>query len=120
MVRPARRSKDVDQLLARIESPQRDVATALREAILEAGPELREGVKWGVPCYSANKLVCSIAAHSDHTNLEFYRGTSLRDPKRLLEGTGKSLRHVKLHSVADVTPIRLKPLLREAIAIDAG
>jgi hypothetical protein len=120
MASSTRRSKDVDRLLAEVDPRQREVAQALRELILEAAPELREVVKWGAPCYLGAKLVCSIAAHSDHTNLEFYHGTSLRDPKRLLEGTGKSLRHVKIHAAGDVKPALLKPLLREAVDLDAA
>ena len=116
----ARRSKEVDRLLTGLDPPQREVAIALREFLLRAGPELHEAVKWGTPCYLAARLVCSIAAHSDHTNLEFYHGTSLRDPKRLLEGTGKSLRHVKFHKAADIKPALLKPLLREAIELDTS
>lgn len=110
----------VDRLLADLEPTQREVARVLREFLLEAGPELHEEVKWGAPCYLGRKIVCSISVHRDHTNLEFYHGTSLRDPKGLLEGTGKSLRHVKLHTREDVRPGVLKPLLREAISLDAG
>ncbi len=75
---------------------------------------------YGVPWYRGNTYVCAIASHSDHTNLEFYRGASLRDPARLLEGTGKNLRHVKLYAVADVRSARLKALIREANAFDAA
>ncbi len=110
----------MDRLLADLDTSQREVARALREFILEAAPELGEVVKWGTPCYVGRKLVCSIATHSDHTNLEFYHGTSLPDPKRLLEGTGKSLRHVKLRAADDVKPALLTPLLREAVEIDAA
>ena len=119
MAAATRRSKEVDRLLAEVDPSQREVARALRDLILEAAPELGEIVKWGTPCYVGRKLVCSIAAHSDHTNLEFYRGTSLRDPKRLLEGTGKSLRHVKLHAADEVNPALLAPILREAVDLDA-
>jgi hypothetical protein len=31
-----------------------------------------------------------------YVNLGFYQGALLVDPKRLLEGTGKGLRHVKI------------------------
>jgi len=116
----ARRSKDVDRLLAALESPQREVARALRALILEAGPELHESVRWGVPCYRGKRYVCSIAAHSDHTNLGFFRGAALRDPNKLLEGTGKWLRHVKVCREVDLKPVPLKALLREAIAIDSS
>jgi hypothetical protein len=114
----SRRTKDVDKLLAEIAPPQRKVARALRELILETGSDLQEKVMYGVPWYRGKNYVCAIACHSDHTNLEFYRGASLRDSTRLLEGTGKNLRHVKLYAVDDVKQPSLRALVREAIVLD--
>ncbi len=114
----SRRSKDVDRLLAEIASPQRAVARALWQLILQTGVDLQEKVMYGVPWYRGKSYVCAIAAHSDHTNLEFYRGSSLRDPSRLLEGTGKNLRHVKLYTTADVRRPALRSLIREALRLE--
>ncbi len=108
--------KDVARLLAEIEPPQREVAHALRRLILETGSGLQEKAMYGVPWYRGKDYICAIASHSHHTNLEFYRGTSLRDPGGLLEGTGKNLRHVKVRTVEDVGRPALKALLEEAIA----
>lgn len=119
MVRQALRSRDVDRFLARLEPRQRAVARALRTLLHQVGPDLREQIKWGVPCFIGKKLVCSIAPQSDHTNLEFYHGTALRDAGHLLEGTGKHLRHVKFHTEDEVRVARVRSLLMEAIAYDA-
>lgn len=75
---------------------------------------------YGVPWYRGKNYVCAIAAHSDHTNLEFYRGASLRDPERLLEGTGKNLRHVKVYDAKGARGPSLRALLREAIELDSA
>ncbi len=75
---------------------------------------------YGVPWYRGKDYVCSIAAYSDHTNLYFYHGTSLRDPAGLLEGTGKNMRHVKVRSVSEAKVRGLKALLREALELDAA
>jgi hypothetical protein len=34
----------------------------------------------------------------DHTNVGFFHGAHLEDPGKLLEGTGKNMRHVKLRA----------------------
>lgn len=57
-----------------------------------------------------------IAVLKAHINLGFYHGTSLSDPSGLLEGTGKKLRHIKLHNVADARRSEVVALLSEAIA----
>jgi hypothetical protein len=33
---------------------------------------------------------------TSHVNAGFFHGTALRDPARLLQGTGKFMRHIKL------------------------
>ena len=76
-----------------------EIAIRLRELIQEAAPGLQETVKWGMPTYMKNGNICAIDAYSQHVNLQFYKGTNLKDPDKLLEGTGKDLRHVKIRSV---------------------
>jgi len=64
--------------------------------------------------------VCYLASYSDHVNVGFYRGAELHDPRKLLEGTGKALRHVKIRSVEQARSRALRDLIREAVALDSG
>src|SRR5947208_13834178 len=43
-----------------------------------------------------SEIVMVIHLQDTYVNLEFALGTSLPDPERLLEGTGKNMRHVKI------------------------
>jgi hypothetical protein len=47
-------------------------------------------------------MFCYIATNAKHVNLGFPHGTSLADPKRVLEGDGKTMRHIKFASLGDV------------------
>ena len=38
----------------------------------------------------------------------------MKDPDKLLEGTGKNIRHVKVRSAEDIPVDKLKDLIREA------
>ena len=51
-----------------------------------------------------------------YVNLGFYQGALLADPKRLLEGTGKGLRHVKIRSLAEVGRPAVRALVAAALA----
>ena len=42
--------------------------------------------------------MAALAAHSKWVSLMFMHGVDLEDPGKLLEGTGKKMRHVKIHS----------------------
>lgn len=45
----------------------------------------------------------SLQANKTHVNLGFYKDfEKLNDPDKKLEGTGKTMRHIKLRKVADV------------------
>jgi hypothetical protein len=57
----------------------------------------------------------AIAGFRDHVNVNFGHGASLRDPNGLLQGTGKSIRHVKLRSVADARSDALRDLVRQEL-----
>ena len=50
----------------------------------------------------------------NHVTFGFHFGTSLQDPERLLEGTGKNIRHVKLRALEDVKRKGLKEMVEAA------
>ena len=49
-----------------------------------------------------------------HVNVGFFRGAEIADPTRLLEGTGKFMRHVKLRSACAVDDTALTKLIKTA------
>lgn len=56
-----------------------------------------------------------IAVYEKTVNLGFNQGTSLEDEAGLLEGTGKSIRHVPITSAATLRKKGVKVLVREAV-----
>lgn len=54
----------------------------------------------------------------EHVTFAFMRGAALPDPEKLLEGTGKGVRHVKLRSIADVRKPGVKKLVVEAATLN--
>jgi hypothetical protein len=94
------------------------VSEAVREVVRAVGPDLTVMKKWGMPWYTGRDLVLLVGTFQQHVSIEFWRGTTLRDPRHLLEGTGKNLRHVKLRRVAEATAPALVALIREAIRLD--
>src|SRR5271169_5371958 len=60
-------------------------------------------------------MFCYIATNAGHVNLGFPRGTSLPDPNGVLEGEGKTMRHIKFRSPRDVERPFVRRYLRAAI-----
>ena len=40
--------------------------------------------------------ICVISGHMAHVTVGFLRGTKLEDPRRVLQGEGKTVRHLKV------------------------
>ena len=100
--------------IAKLPAAQQAIAVALRELVRKAAPKLEETVKWGYPCYVGTEKVCSIMAFKEHVNLAFFQGAKLADPEGLLEGTGKGMRHVKVHNAEDIPTKAVVALLKMA------
>jgi hypothetical protein len=80
------------------------IVERLREMIAEAAPAATGTIKWGMPFYSlGGNTICAVAAFKSHVNLILPGppGT-YADPGRLLEGDGKTGKHLKLRSLAEL------------------
>jgi hypothetical protein len=73
---------------------------------------------WGIPTFEAKDPFCFYMVGKNHVTFGFHYGASLDDPEGLLEGSGKSLRHVKLRGVEDLERKGLKELVLAAARLD--
>ena len=58
---------------------------------------------------------CHVAVYSKHVNLGFNRGVDLYDPRGILQGAGKQIRHVTIREASDLKNSYLTRLLRVAV-----
>ncbi len=58
---------------------------------------------------------CHIPIYSTYFNLGFNKGTLLKDPDELLQGTGKLIRHIPIKSAKDFDNKKVKNLIQEAV-----
>jgi hypothetical protein len=106
--------KTVDEYIKRVSGPQKEAACRLRELIKEAVPEAEESIKWAQPVYELNGPFAFMRAGKFHVTLGFWRGTELKDPKHLLQGEGKRMRHLKVPSVDKIPEAAVKRFAKEA------
>ena len=76
----------------------------LRALVMKALPDAAVAIKWGVPIYAVNgRNVCALAVFKDHIGMNFFATPDkLVDPKKKLEGAGKTSRMLKIRSAADI------------------
>jgi len=95
------------------------VAKAVRALVKKTVAGCEEYVNpWKIPSFDLNGPLCFYMVAKDHVIFGFVRGAMLRDPGKLLEGTGKYLRHVKLRSLADVRRPGVLSLLEESAELN--
>jgi hypothetical protein len=88
------------------------VIVALRARIESLVPKATEFVNpWGLPTFEAKEPFAYFMVAKKHVTLGFHYGTSLADPHKLLQGTGKDLRHVKLRTADDLNREGLNQLI---------
>jgi len=57
---------------------------------------------------------CYVVGYAKHVNLGFCEGAGLSDPEGLLEGTGKTMRHVKIRPGSEFPGKTLSQMVQEA------
>jgi hypothetical protein len=99
----------------------KEVVSAVRRLVKKAVPAAVEAINaWGVPVLELNGTLCFLMVGKHHVTLGFAQGASLSDPARLLEGTGKNIRHVKLAAAEHVNDPHLHNLLLEAAVLNGN
>jgi hypothetical protein len=96
-----------------------NLTLALRELVLEEAPGAIESVvkSYAVAIgfsFTGKPLkdgFCHIVTYGAHVNLGFNRGALLPDPNRVLEGNGKSIRHITLHNESELE----RPFIRRYV-----
>jgi hypothetical protein len=87
------------------------------EVMRDCGDDVRELLHDGHPTACVGDAAFAyVNAFKAHVNVGFFRGAELADPKRLLEGTGKFMRHVKLRPEGEINSQGLMDLIAAAYA----
>jgi hypothetical protein len=110
-----------EEAVARASDHAREMAYQLRDLIAKVMPDVVE-VPWpkmrlasyGVGPKKKSEHFCYISAQRNDVNLGFYYGAELADPEQLLQGTGKLLRHMKIHEEKTIRSRALRQLLKLA------
>jgi len=105
-----------DLYLADQPPQNRAIIKALRAFVMRTAPKLEETVKWGNGCWVKGKVpVAYVYSDKGFVQFGFFRGAALDDKKGLLEGKGQYVRHIKVHSAADIDRTAFATLLRQAM-----
>ena len=92
-----------------------NLARSWFETIKESGPDVTELIHDNRPTACVvDAAFAYVDAFQGHVNIGFFRGADLEDPKGLLFGNGKRMRHVKLFPDKKFDALAMKELIRNA------
>lgn len=109
----------IDGFFARQPPHLRPILEALRELVEETVPDAIASIKWGMPFYTLGRtMMCALGGHRSHVNLILAGppGT-FADPDGLLEGAGKTGRHLKVVTLDDLPREAARGWLRTAAQV---
>jgi hypothetical protein len=96
-----------------------EITDGLRMLMKKTVPKSRELLNpWGLPTFEWRGAIGYIMVGKKHVTFGFARGSELPDPAKLLEGTGKNLRHVKLRDKAQLLDANLRDLILSAVSLN--
>jgi hypothetical protein len=111
----------VDAYFAEQPPEKRALLDKLRALVDKEVPDATATIKWGVPVYQVNgRNVCSLAAFKEHVGINFFASPDvLIDPDKKLEGSGKSMRMLKVRSAKDIDTGSTRRWLKAAVAANS-
>jgi hypothetical protein len=112
-----KRDSAVDAWMKRHPGELGDIAQRWFDVIRGCGPDVRELLHDGHPTACVGDAAFAyVDAFTAHVNVGLFCGSELDDPRSLLEGKGKFMRHVKLRPNSQVDATALVKLIEAAYA----
>src|SRR5271169_2461171 len=95
----------------------------VRELIHDADPDILEEWKWrGTPVWSHEGIVCTGESYKQVVKLTFFRGASIKDPKKLFNSSleGNVRRAIDFREGEKVNEAAFRQLIRAAVEANSA
>ena len=113
-------SQHIDHYIKELADWRGKWVAQFRTLILKTAPEVTEDWKWGVPVWVCKGNVVAAGVFKDHVKLNFFKGASLPDPKKLFNAglEAKGTRAIDIAENDKINKAALKDLIRAAVALN--
>ncbi len=115
-------SQEIDKFINDLTDWRGKWIKQFRALILKTAPEVAEDWKWGVPVWTCKGNVVASGVFKDHVKLNFFKGASLPDPKKLFNAglDAKATRAIDIAEGDKLDEAALKDLIRAAVDFNAS
>ena len=102
--------KQVEEYIEKQKSPQKEIIQKVRKIFQKTLPSVEEKKTWGVIVFSGGKFY--IGAIKNRVHVGFAINGLSKEEIDLFEGSGKTMRHIKIHSLEEIDEGKLVKLIR--------
>ena len=102
--------KNVREYIKKQPSPQKEILLKVREIFFKTLPDCKEKMTWGVVVFGDNKFY--IASMKTRVHVGFAINGLSKEEIKLFEGNGKTMRHIKIHSLDEIDETKLVQLIK--------
>jgi len=96
-------NKEVTAYIESAPAEQREIMTIIRDIIHREVKNVVEEFKWSRPIFKSTSNFAYFQSNKNHISVGFTKDIEkLQDPDHLLEGSGKTMRHLKVKKAADI------------------
>ena len=121
-------SQQIDERIAELDDWRGETLGRMRKLIKEADPDVVEEWKWakatspGTPVWSHDGGICTGEAYKSVVKLTFFKGASLKDPKKLFNSSleGNVRRAIDIREGEEVDAGAFKELIRAAVTLNTS
>lgn len=92
-------NSSVSEYIANANQSHIDILEEVRQLIHENASDVGEEIKWKMPVFGCPKDFAFLRSTKNHVTLGLYNSENLLDPNNLLEGVGKTMKHVKIKNL---------------------
>ena len=100
----------VEEYIEKQKSPQKEILQKVRAIFHRTLPNCKEKSAWGVIVFEEGKFY--IAAMKNRVHVGFSINGLNKEEVGLFEGSGKTMRHIKIHSLEDLDETTLVKLIK--------
>ncbi|WP_034551927.1 DUF1801 domain-containing protein [Carnobacterium funditum] len=95
-----------------------NILEELRNSVFTHCKTTHERMMYGGIMFSNEKDWGGIFVYKSHVSFEFSEGFKLNDPNKLLQGTGKKRRHLKIYSLSDIPEKKVAFFVKQVLALN--
>jgi len=100
----------INEYINKQESPQKELLVKLRKLFLKELKNPEENMQWGVITFDKGKFY--LAALTKRVHIGFAITGLENEEVKLFEGSGKTMRHIKIYSLKDIDEKKIAELIK--------